>query len=213
MTNFATLQADIIDWSARDDVSGKIEMFIRAAEPGIFRSVRIMEQETEIALSFAGSAYEDDIPTGFVGFKSIRIDNVSNPKAVYVPPQTFHNESQSRDAFETLDVDYIYTVESNKIKLKPAAGATDPVTGAAVYFLKPNGITSLNTTNVILTAHYDVYLWACLEQLWDWADEQELSARYHTRLAKSIEEIRLHENERRRPPGPLVRRMPQRRVR
>jgi hypothetical protein len=213
MTTFSTLQADIIEWSARSDVSSKIAMFIRVSEAEIFRRVRLLEQETETTLTFAsGDDYAADLPDGFLGFKSIFVDGASNPNTVYATPQVFHEETAANTVFADVEVDYLYTIEAAKVKIKAAVGATDPVTASAVYFLRPSGVTASNTTNVILTNHYDIYLWACLMQLWDWADEPEPVQKYERKFEKAVEEIRPHENLRRRPAGALVRRLAKSRV-
>jgi hypothetical protein len=189
-------------------------MFLRIAEPAIFRKVRILEMETDATLTFtAAASYADDLPTGFLGFKSIFVPGTNKPEVVYLPPQRFHVEDTvASDAFSTLDADFVYTIEANKVKIKAVAGASEDVTANAVYFARPDGVSDSNSTNDILTNHYDAYLMKVLQVLWDWVDEKEIEAVYKQKFDNIVEEIRENELARRRPAGPLVRRVPNRRV-
>ena len=215
MTTYSQLKADIANYTARNDLTSPIVAAIRIAEAEIFRVVRILEQETDATLTFnSGNSFADDLPTGYLGFKSLYVAGSSNPRVSYVPPQTFHVlDNLPDDAFaEFSRSDYLYTIESNKVKIDVPSGATSEVTFNVVYHKRQTALSDSNTTNDILTDHYDLYLMGGLKEVWDYVDEQEMVDKYSRRFDKIVAQIMDHEADRRRPAGPLIRRAPLGRV-
>lgn len=208
MTDYATLQADIADWLARDDVATKTPTFIRLAEAEINRRVRTQDQERNASLVLEeANDWTADLPAGWLGFRRVVTDQ-ANPEAVYVPPTVFHEMKRARaDAFGTLGGGPLsYTVEGMSIKGVAGPGAGDPITLSTVYWVRYDPLSDTNTTNWLLANHYDIYLNASLMQAWDYVDETEMVARYSARLDRGIDQLQEQERERYVPAGPKVRR-------
>lgn len=211
MTDYATLQADVAAYSARGDISAVAPSFIRIAEAWINRRVRILEQETDVELEFdSGNEYMADLPTGFLGFRSIVNPDSSDPDCEYMPPAVFDVVSrQPRDGLSpATPSSAAYTIASGKVKLLSPVGATDPVTLAAVYHKRFLPLSDSNTTNYLLTNHYDLYLKASLREMWDFVDEQAMVDRYERQAEKIVGEIDEEEKGKRRGAPPLRRRPP-----
>lgn len=208
MTDYATLQADVVDWLARDDLATKAPSFIRLAEAEINRRVRTQDQERNATLVLEeGNAWAADLPSGWLGFRSI-VSDLPNPSVVYVPPDAFHEMSRAQsDAFGSLGGGPLsYTVEAMSIKGVAGPGAGDPITLSTVYWTRYAPLLGAAATNWLLTNHYDIYLNACLMQAWDYVDETELVARYSARLDKGIGQLEEQERMAYNPAGPKVRR-------
>ena len=212
MTDFTTLKADISAWTARDDLtSALLASFIRIGEASIARRVRVLEQETDDTLTLnSGNDFAADLPTGYLGFKHVFDRDASNPEAEYVPPQHFHELNNTpNDAFSFRQAGkLLYTIEANKLKGLLGAGSNEEVTLDVCYIKRFTALSDSNTTNWLLTYHYDIYLFAALREAWDYIDETEQVAKYSARLDKSITELDGQEGNKRRPAGPLVRRPP-----
>lgn len=215
MTTFATLKSDLEAWIARSDLSTRIPAAIRLIEPEINRRVQIHEQETDATLTFtSANSYADDLPTGFLGFKAIYVDGVSDPKASYRSPDAFHQIKSSTDNTlrSSLDEGYPYTFESNKVKVYAPQGSTEDVTFTTVYWKRYDTLSDSNTTHALLQNHYDMYLWGSLKTLWSLVDEEEEVARYDGWFERAIAQVIDHEAGRFIPPAPLVRTPPLRGV-
>jgi hypothetical protein len=212
---YSQLKSDLIEYSARSDISALTATFIRLAEPRIYRRLRILDMETDVTLTItSANDYGEALPTGFVGFKSLYASGVSNGRMVYVPPNIFHMlDNQPRDAFHEISPgDTVYTIESGKIKVEQATGATGDVVVEAVYFKRFLPLSDANTSNAALANHYDLFLSAGLEQVWRWARKTEERLVAKTEVDRILGEIEDEQTMLRMPPAPITTRMPRNRV-
>ncbi len=206
MTDYATLQADILAFSTRDEFSAVVTTFIRLAEPFIYRKLRVMEMETDAILTLtSGNNYEVALPSGFEGFKHVTNTTSSNPKTTYLSPDDFHEQLNSAsDAFAYADNSALfYTIEANKLKADVPAGATTNIVLDVTYFKRPDVLSDSNNTNDILVRHYDIFLFVSLAMLWKYAmdtDEETKNLGFANMLIGDIESS---EKRRRNSGGPL----------
>lgn len=205
---YSQLKSDIVEYSARSDVSTKLDMFIRLAEARIARKVRVLEMETDVTLTFSSTAYEDDLPDGFQGFKRLRLEDSPNPRCKYVGPDLFADLVNLSSAdFDRLlgDARLLYTIESGKVKVNQPRGSSETLELTGVYFKPFAALSDSAPNHALLEAHPDLYLFECLAQLWDWADELEQSAKYVAKADKIVLEIDELELKRRRAAGEWAR--------
>ncbi len=209
--DYASLQSDVSSWAVRDDAVAlsAIPGFIRMAEGEIGRRVRVMEQETDLDLNFSdGNNFTVALPSDFLGFKSLAALGSTNTNVVYVAPpilKAMKNQSLNSAALNIDPDNILYTVESYSIKIFAPAGGTGTVILSSVYWKRFASLSDSNTSNSLLQAHYDLYLFASLFYLWTWADEEDQIARYDKLIARSVTQIEDIERKRTRPAGPLVR--------
>lgn len=215
MTTYATLQTDIVEWSARSDVSGKAPSFIRLAEAWINRNVRVLEMETDVELEFTSAGdYYVAAPDGFLGFRMLVNPESNTPDCIYAPPNLFEVEKrQPRDGFSPVtDGATVYTISAGGVKVLAPSGATDPITLVGVYHKRLLALSDSNTSNFVLLNHYDLYLNAALREVWDWADDEAQASRYELRAQKIVGQIIEEEQGKRRGTTPFIRRPPMRGV-
>ena len=212
MTDYSQLQSDIVSWSARSDVAAVTPSFIRLAEAFINRRVRVLEQEQDISLEFSsGNSYTADVPEGFLAIRSLVNPDASNPDCIYMPPGEFDVASRlPRDAFQTIRASEgtPYTITSASFKILAPVGAAEPVTLVGSAYIRFAALSESNTTNFLLTNHYDLYLFASLRELWDWADDERQTKKYENRALAIIEELEEEEHGKKRGAAPLRRRPP-----
>ncbi len=216
MTTYAQLQSDIASFSARSDASAVAPAMIRLAEAWINRKVRILEQEQDVDLVFNdGNDYAVDVPTGYLAFRSLINPDASNPDCEYMPPSAFDAALYStRDGFNSVQGSEgtIYTIASGKVKILQPVGSAAEITLYGVAYIRFDALSDSNTTNYLLTNHYDLYLRASLRELWDWAGEDSEADRQELRAMKIVGEIEEEEKGKKRGAAPLRRRPARARV-
>jgi hypothetical protein len=209
--SYAELQTDIVEFSTRSDISTKVPTFIRLAEAWIYRRVRVLEMQATAELEFLSPDYAADLPENFLGFKRVRVVDAANPSAEYIGPDQFAGLGSASPAdYRSLlnGATLLYTLEANQVFVSQPRGANAPIELATVYYRRFDPLSDSNSSNALLQAHPDLFLYASLAQLWDWADELEQSAKYFQKAEKCIGEVDALEVQRNRPAGKLVRTAP-----
>lgn len=209
MTTFSVLKADAVTYSARSDVTALMNTFVRTAERRVYRRLRMLEQEQEATLTLTSAdSYAVDLPERFLGARSIYVTNESagRPDAVYVPPDRFHEMNTGTLAPINYNIDgrTPYTVEAGKVKVATAAGATDDISVTMIYYQRFAPLGDSNTTNAALTAHFDLFLYATLEQIWRYLRNGEQLAISRNMVSEIFGEIEDEEFLRRLPAGGAV---------
>lgn len=212
MTDYSQLQSDIVQYSARSDAQTSVPMFIRLAHAELNRRIKhTLAQETRITFTFSSPDYSDTLPDDYLGLKRLRVEDSQNPRAQYIGPDQFAgvHELSPADLYAIQgDAQLLYTIEASEILVNQPRGIADPIEIAAVYYARFPALSESNTTNWLLTNHYDFYLYASLKQLWLWADETEEVMKFGQLLDKIMPELDDQEREMRRQPGALRRTPP-----
>lgn len=172
ITNYATLQAAIADYLARDDMSGQIKTAIQLAEAELSRSLdtRSQEQRSRATVT-AGSRYIT-LPTDLRALRGLRVIS-PNPCVVdFCTPAVL---DKTYGDGKTGDVK-AYTVVAGELTLGPI-----PQADTVLELLYGERITALSdtvTTNTILDRHPDAYLHGALKHAHTFLMD-EPRAQYH----------------------------------
>ena len=171
INNLVTLRAAVIDWVARTDLSdAQVDLFIDAAEDEIVHGVfdpsgrvvipplrcHSMEVRND---GFALSGEYTDLPTGFAGFRVVKLIGNPNIELDYVTPDFFNATYLSTVSTTTAKA---YTIEGGQLRVGPGASVTDTL--SIIYYKDPDNVVSSNT-NWILTKYPLVYLYGALRHL------------------------------------------------
>ena len=73
------------------------------------------------------------------------------------------------------------------------------------YFKKPTGLSSTNTTNIVLDNHPDIYLNGCLHFLFIYANDQEKALMFQGLYADAIDGANQADEDGRYGPNPYAR--------
>lgn len=171
ITNLATLQVALADWVARTDLSTDIlNNFIDLAEDEIIHGIydesgrvivpplRVRPMEYRNPTFFLSGEFTS-LPTGFLGFRAVKLIANPNVKLDYVTPAFFDGTYLSTDSTTQARA---YTLEGGQLRVGP--GATSSDTLDVVYYVKPDRLTLLNT-NWICTSYPNSYLYGALRHL------------------------------------------------
>ena len=167
LANYSDIVSAISSWTHRGDLSSVAPDFITLAEQRIYYGceeepfkcdplrIRIMEEQD------TGNASSGviTIPSGYV--ETIRLlvtVSGKNSELRYLPPnQNASYETESGTAS-------FYTRVNEGLKVGPSTAAY-----VHDYYKRFDALTSSATTNALLTAHPNVYLYACLIEAWLYA--------------------------------------------
>ena len=152
ISTYAELLTAVANWAHRDDTvfTDRVPEFIKFAEARFNRSLRTTDMEETLA-STALTSGAATLPTGFLAFKELRFDGdigyTLQPKPLEV--------IRAQDDTATGDARYFAVTKSEVVCWPP----TGPIAGT--YYKEIPNLQD-NSTNWLLTAHPDLYLFAVL---------------------------------------------------
>lgn len=179
MTTYATLQSDVALRMARSDLTSEIQSFIRIAEAGIRRKLRVRSMETTDD-AFTISAQTMPLPSGFERMISVTLDGEIRPL-----DQLSANKIREAFIWTESGVPQAYSIEGDNIVFAPYSAST----AVLVYFQALTTLTDPSHTNTVLTNHYDVYLYGALEAGYDHVRNEAESQKYGAKFDKVISEL------------------------
>jgi len=182
ITDYSSLQSEIADWSHRSDLATKIPTFIQLAEAKL--STQIRDRKLEVTLNdsiAAGGTYT--LPADYDGIKSLTI--LSNPVVVceLIPDHILEAYNQNN----TSGVPRFYSITNNTVNFNPYPDNIYQI--KFVYYQMLPSLSSVNTTNWVLTRFPYAYLYGSLVELGIYTQDESLIATYQSKFEASIEDI------------------------
>lgn len=176
LANYSDLVNAVADWAHRSDIaSGTIDSFISLAEAEFNNRLRCVEQETVATLTCVSEF--TSLPADFLEMRSVRGSDGSELYPVaYASPE--YNAIQS--SLDVPTVPSVYSIVGSDLQLLPAPSSTTLTIG---YWAKVPALTSSNTTNWLMTAHPNMYLYECLRQLSVYTKDDAAVVRYAQLMA------------------------------
>lgn len=177
ITTYSELQTAIGTWSHRADLTSVATDFITLAEARLNRELRVSGMESSTAISASSSVA---LPTDFLEARSLYVD--SNPYSTieYVSPEFFTKKYNTSNS----GVPKVFTIKGGNIQIAPSPDTT--YTLNLTYYAKIPALSVTNTTNWLLTNNPDVYLWACLHEVGNYANDLGLSQAADAKLNSLI---------------------------
>lgn len=150
--NLSTLEADIANWLARDDLTDQISGFIRLAQSSFNRDLRTRQMVKEATLSPVSGhvALPDDY------LEVVTLESDTNPRQIlqFLSVEEF----KSRYGQSVAGPHVHYTTIGDSMRLAPDS----PNDVILTYYAQLAPLVEPEDTNWILTSHYDAYLYGCL---------------------------------------------------
>lgn len=161
ITTYSELKTAVANWLDRDDLTTRIPEFIALAEARIFNEEGLNLRSMELRMTadtVAGTQYYG-LPERF---KAMRFVNLISESPVvelqYMPPERFHDFKAYKDG--TQDVPEAFTIIGDELKLGPIPAAV--YTMEMMLYQTFPALSDSQTTNALLTAHPDIYLYAAM---------------------------------------------------
>jgi hypothetical protein len=163
--NYTQLQADIAGWLNRSDVSAVIPTWIRMAEQRMSRDPRLRVQDAVIREDLTVSSHFTTLPTAFR--RMVNIERADGHPLEYRSPQEMDRLRAQQISGE---IRY-YSILGRELELLPVPSAAEDL--EIVYYSAVPELTSLAPTNWLLSAAYDIYLYASLAESAPYFKEDE----------------------------------------
>lgn len=183
MTTYATLRTDLQNYSARGDVTQPLaESFIRVAESMVNRKARTRSQETSTTLTFSTNTAA--LPSDYRALISL----TPQDEGVwdYLPPSKLR-EAVIWTSTWVAGGNAAYTIEGDNVVIAPAPSGS-PVADL-LYYAAYAALSDSNTTNWLLTNHYEAYLYSALSSLYDYFEDSEQEMKYQQKFEKVLMEV------------------------
>lgn len=163
LANYSDLKTSIAGWLNRSDYTAVIPDFIALAEARFNRVIRHPDMETTATASAADETIA--LPTDFLELRSIWLEDSPDAPLDYFPP----SHLRTMRASATVGTPTAYTIVGDNLVLAPSPAS---VTVGLYYYAKIPALSDAATTNWLLTAHPDLYLFASLAmaELYGWND-------------------------------------------
>lgn len=192
MTTLVTLRNDVNDRLVRSFSASLLNSFNRIAEAMIARDLRVGQMLTRTTLTLAPiadtAAGSVALPTGWLEFRSVTLDNAQGPRLQFLTPDLFFS---NRRYFSGEAPESMFTIEGDTIYAAPG-GSSDLYVS---YYGRFTEMTADDDTTWLLTNHYDVHLHAMLYAAADYEQDDALMARFLQQYEAGIRE--LNRNDRR----------------
>lgn len=177
MTNYSDLLASVALWVHRTDLTSQMPDFIALAEAEFNHRLRVRDMETAIP-STALVSGEYALPADFAAMKYLKADTS--------PPQTLQLTTQEylADKHDQAGTPLYFAISGTKAICWPTSGSIK-----GVYFAKIPALTSLNTSNWLMTKHPDLYLFGVIAQACVFTRDAPLEAAMNQRVDRLIASI------------------------
>ena len=188
ITTYAQLQTATANWLARTDLSARIPEFIELAEANFNRVIR---QPDMIAKddSFSIAGRYTTLPANTLEIIRIVVDLTPVIVLEYLTPEEI---SQRRIVMSSTGKPYYFTMiggSSNQLEVLPSPDST--YTSSIVYYTRIAALSDSATSNWLLAAHPDIYLFGTLVEAEPYLKNDERMPMWTTRLDKALNALGL----------------------
>lgn len=192
ITNYSELLTATANWLDRSDLTNRIPEFVALAEAGLDRTLRARELITR-ATATLDEEYEN-LPRDFA--QEIRLVLTGTSPSIQLrsmSPAALVQQFPSNLA----GTPRAYAIVGPQMQFAPKPGATAGLTIELTYYSKVSfyGLSSTNTTNVVLDEHPDVYLYATLSEAAPFLMDEKAERRFVSLREAAVERANLAGND------------------
>lgn len=186
MTNFATLKSNIYKHLLKDTsdaffTSDTVDFIISLAEAEMSRRLRIRELKETATLNAVGGNNEVAYPTDFN--QAVSLVNDDGSEITYASPSVFAREGYYRKSGKPQK----FFIDGGNFILGGIPDTNYSIT--LKYYKKIANLSVSNTTNDVLTAYPDLYLYMCLKHAYFASQDVEKETLFEMRVEKIIAEL------------------------
>ncbi len=183
--NYATLQTRIQDTLQRGDVAQAVPGWIELAEARFNRELRVRQMITRATAILQESFIR--LPSDWLETRNLEVEDDSERR----PLQLVSMQESDKIKAEASTGALFYVIHGDSIEIKPFV--SEPMTLEMTYYASIPALSSSNTTNWLLTAWPDLYLYASLLHSAPYLDRDKRLATWEAMASKLIEDIRLQD--------------------
>jgi hypothetical protein len=188
ITTYAELQTATANWLDRTDLTSRILEFIELAEANFNRVIRQPDMVAKDD-SFSISSRYTTLPTDTLEIIRIVVDLTPVIVLEYLTPEEI---SQRRIVMGGTGKPYYFTTiggATNQLEVLPSPDST--YTSSIVYYTRIASLSDSATSNWLLAAHPDIYLFGTLVEAEPYLKNDERMPMWTTRLDKALNALGL----------------------
>jgi hypothetical protein len=188
ITTYAELQTATANWLDRTDLTSRILEFIELAEANFNRVIRQPDM-VEKDDSFSISGRYTTLPTDTLEIVRIVLDLTPVIVLEYLTPEEI---SQRRIVMTATGKPYYFTTvggSTSQLEVLPSPDST--YTSSIVYYTRIAALSDSATSNWLLAAHPDIYLFGTLVEAEPYLKNDERMPMWTARLDRALNDLRL----------------------
>lgn len=183
ITTYATLKTAVADWLNRSDLTSAIADFVQIAEAGLKRDDRLRKHQYSGSISVSADGYS--LPSDFQSLEALAHDGTT-----YFGPVEIVGADQLgalKGQYGSAGVPRYAAIVDGVLYFAPEPDGAYALT--LTYWRKITDLSDSNTTNWLLTAHPDVYLYGALVQAGVYLKDADLKATAEMELERRIQSV------------------------
>lgn len=157
LSTYTELRDTVSSWLEKPEIDQEIPTFIRLAESRIDRELRHWRQVARTSISLAGQ-YNSVLPTDFI--QPIRLQILTGSTGEVAPISNAAMLVLRGERNDRVGTPTNYALTAGQIEVYPTPDAT--YSASLVYYGRVPALSTVNTTNWLLTEAPDVYLYGTL---------------------------------------------------
>jgi hypothetical protein len=188
ITTYAELQTATANWLDRTDLTSRIPEFIELAEANFNRVIRQPDMISKDD-SFSIAGRYTTLPSDTLEIVRIVLDLTPVIVLEYMTPEEI---SQRRIVMSATGKPYYFTTiggSTNQLEVLPSPDST--YTSSIVYYTRIAALSDSATSNWLLAAHPDIYLFGTLVEAEPYLKNDERLSMWAARLDKALNDLRL----------------------
>ena len=188
ITTYAELQTATANWLDRTDLTARIPEFIELSEANFNRVIRQPDMVTKDD-SFSLTSRYNTLPSDTLEIVRIVLDLTPVIVLEYLTPEEI---SERRVSMSATGKPYYFTViggSTNQLEVVPSPDST--YTSSIVYYTRIAALSDSATSNWLLAAHPDIYLFGTLVEAEPYLKNDERMPMWTSRLDKALTALRL----------------------
>lgn len=180
IATYNDLVESVIKWSHRKDILDLIPDFITLAEYEMFNNAetQLRIRETETVSTAAADARYLALPPNFEKARSVQLETGNGFCDV-----KFQSPEQMQRHITTGQPRF-FTVVGTELEFDRVPDTAYTI--QIQYYKKPDPLTDLNQTNIIITDYPNIYLFAVLHQVFLWSQDVEEAVNYAGKMQDAI---------------------------
>lgn len=181
---YSELQATLIRWLHRSDLTDLVADFVTLAESGLNRLLTLCAMEQQDQLVMTPGARFVAAPSGMGKPIALWLETVNRPKLQPVLPENLRVDLNSGAPDQ-------WAIDGSRLAFNRQAD--QPYT-VSLRYVKKLALSDAAPTNWVLTNHPDVYLYAALLEAAPYMRDDQRQAAWQMRLNDSIQQLKNADN-------------------
>jgi hypothetical protein len=190
LQTYTDLTAAIASWLQRSDLTAVIPSFVQLFEACANRRLRVRQQEATSGLTPANGVAA--LPADYLSWRRLTFTGNPRQELGYVEPSWL----QAAYPDQPTGIPRVFTIEGGSIRTMPLDPAN---TALELLYFQMIPALAANTTNWLMSAHPDLYLFGALTEAQAYTVNAETAALWKARRDELFEEIAQLSNKSRGP--------------